>query len=273
MRKSRLNGPSHESERRHHATGTRFAAANAPDEIRGLDRRWSEIYTPRLLESLNEHGSPLKMKFILLSTATLLFLSNAVSGETKANRSEKLPVRGLFPESSPVSKMMVAVHTTDLPRSDKVVVFALDLREDLSPRTETPRDGRERFSVKPYDAFAVVLASKELIGKDAEAVASQWRSLSFDRTSSAFCHFPAYGLRFYCRGELVFETSVCWECTNFSLPDVSLREKSSLGADAPYQWWGFKNDRAAKALLTTLRRTVENPTIDATTQRKIEKAK
>ena len=51
--------------------------------------------------------------------------------------------------------------------------------------------------------------------------------MTFDKFGGAFCHFPVYGLRFYRNDQLLFETSVCWKCSNFYLPN-SEPEKSDL---------------------------------------------
>jgi len=33
----------------------------------------------------------------------------------------------------------------------------------------------------------------------------------------AMCHFPIHGLRLFRGGELIFETSLCWHCSNYYL--------------------------------------------------------
>lgn len=60
------------------------------------------------------------------------------------------------------------------------------------------------------------LAQTSVSGLEAEAIASQWRQQHFGPQFQMLCHEPAYGLRFYKGARLLFETSVCFKCHNFS---------------------------------------------------------
>jgi hypothetical protein len=55
-------------------------------------------------------------------------------------------------------------------------------------------------------------------GAEAEALASLWRSIDFDKHYGAICHVPYYALRFRHHGKLILETSVCWKCSNVTVP-------------------------------------------------------
>jgi hypothetical protein len=44
------------------------------------------------------------------------------------------------------------------------------------------------------------------------------RGLLRGRAFSAMCHEPGYALRFRRGGKTLFETTVCWECQNFTIP-------------------------------------------------------
>ncbi len=52
-------------------------------------------------------------------------------------------------------------------------------------------------------------------GELAQQVANLWRQLK--PSQSARCHMPPFGLRFYCKGELILQASICWECNNIYL--------------------------------------------------------
>jgi hypothetical protein len=53
------------------------------------------------------------------------------------------------------------------------------------------------------------------------------------------CHNPIYALRFRQHGKLLFETTVCWECHNYTIP---------LGIFGPAEY-GFNSDAKDAQLL------------------------
>lgn len=98
----------------------------------------------------------------------------------------------------------IDVQTVRLPQVDRVVVYS------LGPIDTELTDG---FPIRPYNFLMSILNSKTVIGEQAEHLAALWRSREF-KTGHAICHEPPYGLRFYSRGTLVCETSICWMCGN-----------------------------------------------------------
>jgi len=54
----------------------------------------------------------------------------------------------------------------------------------------------------------------ELVGKDAESLAMDWRDIVKAPNLAALCHYPAYGLRMYSGNDLQFEGSFCWMCSD-----------------------------------------------------------
>jgi hypothetical protein len=124
--------------------------------------------------------------------------------------------------------------TTGLPSCDRVEVCYLN--------GDTGADATTGFPVRPYDAYSRILDRKTLIGKDAEVLATLWRSQRFDFDAQALCHEPAYGFRFYRGPSLQFETSVCFHCSNFYV--------TAFGQTG---WWGFDTRaQSATNLLTRL---------------------
>jgi hypothetical protein len=87
-------------------------------------------------------------------------------------------------------------------------------------------------------------------GADAESIRGIWRSISFDRHFAAICHQPFYALRFRHRGKLVLETSVCWECSTYTIP-IPVFGSTYYGFDA-------KSEEAQK-LLATLTQYAPHP--------------
>lgn len=118
----------------------------------------------------------------------------------------------------------VGSSTTRLPRCDRVEVCLLDGKTDGVAATG--------FPVRPEKAYSVILDRTTLVGDEAEALAALWRSQVFGLGFEGLCHHPAFGLRFR-RGEaVVFETSVCFRCSNFS---------TTVLGEAGY--WGFDHTR------------------------------
>ena len=98
------------------------------------------------------------------------------------------------------------------------------------------------FPLLPYgkDASIPVYGSITISGDDLEKFMDCWRLQDVSIESGAMCHDPPYGFRLYSGDKLVKETSICWYCYNFVLPN---------GLFGP-QFQGFNPDsRAAKKLL------------------------
>lgn len=83
-------------------------------------------------------------------------------------------------------------YTRKLPRIDKVELQKLKTKEIW---------------------FESVEATKLLEGKEAQAIAALWRTQNFD-SSSAICHYPVFGIKFYSQGKVIFYASLCWDCDN-----------------------------------------------------------
>ena len=67
-----------------------------------------------------------------------------------------------------------------------------------------------------------IAATKAVMGKQAQAIASLWRSQVFDYRYSAACHNPAYAIKFYSRNNVVVYASICWECHNIAILEPSV---------------------------------------------------
>lgn len=98
-------------------------------------------------------------------------------------------------------------------------------------------------------SYHPILSQKTVAGADATEFCMRWRAMTFSRAMSGLCHEPAYGLRFYKDGTLIFETTLCWKCSNFSIP-------TQFG----YMYWGFDDRNSqAQAVLDLLKKHAPLP--------------
>jgi hypothetical protein len=152
--------------------------------------------------------------------------------------------------------MQSLAHTEALPSFDRVELYAVSFpkRDPFSDETPKRKATSKTFPVRPYGAHADIHAHVTLKGADCVDLRTAWQSLAFDRLGGAFCHYPAYGFRLYRGDQLLFETTVCWECQNFYVPRYDPEKQRYT-----HGWYGFANDGKAKALLTLFRSHLLHP--------------
>jgi len=109
--------------------------------------------------------------------------------------------------------------TSKLPPVTAVEVYRLAAYlPDANPAHQIPKDA-ELFPMNP-DGYSLVVTGKVVLkGKDAEQLAHEWRNLTFGVQYQALCHSPIYGIKFMSNSRLLFETTICWHCSDFSLAD------------------------------------------------------
>jgi hypothetical protein len=125
-------------------------------------------------------------------------------------------------------------------------LFGIMENLDECDRVELYRLGQETndadgdtFPIRAYKSQYKVEAVIVLSQEQAAQIISLWKNQTFDIRLSALCHKPALGYRFYRNNKLVFETSVCWECYNFSFTTLKFI----------HGFWGFDaNNNAGKTL-------------------------
>lgn len=66
--------------------------------------------------------------------------------------------------------------------------------------------------VSEYMTAATTSPFIRLRGAEAEHIAGLWRELQ--PAEQKRCHVPPFGLRFYAKGKLLCEASICWRCNN-----------------------------------------------------------
>jgi hypothetical protein len=129
-----------------------------------------------------------------------------------------------------------------LPPVDEIEIFALGGEvPDGTPDSFSPDIGPRLGTVN----------RRTIRGAEAESLASLWRGINFDRHFGALCHNPFYALRFRHHGKLVLETSICWKCSNVTLPMFGHSVAIDYGFDA-------KSEDGQK-LLSTLTQYAPHP--------------
>ena len=208
------------------------------------------------------------MRIFNSTLVALMFVSNTAAQDDSNpfgagdNSAQSKSISSHPDGDTPLARMTALVHTESLPKCDKIVVYALTSPKPFDDAPKDPIPPNKAFPIRPYDAQARIIGTATLSGRDVDSICETWRSMSFDKWASAFCHYPVYGLRFYRDDKLLFETSICWECSNFFIPDVSDAEPGDFGPDTDFQWYGFKKNKISDKLLEDLRQHLKHPALD-----------
>ena len=157
---------------------------------------------------------------------------------------------------TPQERMLSLAHTDALPRFDRVELFAVSMPKPFSDERPKREPSDKTFPVRPYGVHAGILAHKTISGDACNDFREAWRSLAFDRLGGAMCHYPAYGIRLYRGDDLLFETTICWECQNFYVPRYDSGKQRYT-----YGWYGFASDYNAKMLLKLFRSHLPHPNL------------
>jgi hypothetical protein len=160
-----------------------------------------------------------------------------------------------------LSRMSALAYTEAFPEVDRIELYTLVL--DPKHKDAVPEGGsRERFKLgssggfggaKSSDVYVDVDLHVTIDGKKCKEITDAWRSLSF-QPNGALCHVPPYGVRFYRENNLLFETTVCWKCHNFYMPEIDPKT-----GEMNLLLYGFKNDTHAKKLLSIFHKHLPIP--------------
>ena len=124
--------------------------------------------------------------------------------------------------------------------ADEVQVLLLDFemkRLSFEKIEEMQFDGKEDefFYIDPYDSHSKILKSRKLKGDERKAcVKAATTFINGEDLAGPLCHFPIHGIRFKRKGALIYETSICWHCSNYFV-----RYPGSESA----RWAGFKDEQ------------------------------
>lgn len=90
-------------------------------------------------------------------------------------------------------------------------------------------DRVELQKLKPSEyGFQGIEEIKSFEGKEAQQIASLWRSQDFHRMA-ATCHQPVFGIKFFFRDKTILHASICWECNNLVVLEPTLKANSTQG--------------------------------------------
>jgi hypothetical protein len=95
--------------------------------------------------------------------------------------------------------------------TDRIEVYLLDPIKQPGPLGA--------FPLHPYgpQARTGIHEVKTLEGELAAQMLALWAgTLRDEEGRQAHCHHPIHGLRFFCVESVLFETSLCWVCNNYS---------------------------------------------------------
>lgn len=201
----------------------------------------------------------------LLVTSFIIFGAACCLGHCVAQDHIKHEPAGVLQFES-LARMVRLTHSQDLPAIDRVEVFALAFATSKheSPKTDlgdflvrpaVPSVENDPASLRSPEILAKIIASKSVTGKTAKMIANDWRSLEFE-ANGAFCHIPAYGVRFLRGDHVLLSAPMCWKCHNFYIPSID-PSTGHAGVDL----YGFDDNSAAKKLLNDLRRLLPHPQI------------
>ncbi len=115
-----------------------------------------------------------------------------------------------------------ATVATTFQFADRIEVYLLDFSIGEDP-TYQLKDDDEGFPIRPYsrgsfdEAKTKILKTSKLPAKEIPTwCAAVTKMVTSDKDGGgAFCHYPIHGLRIYAGTKLLFETSLCWACSNF----------------------------------------------------------
>ena len=120
----------------------------------------------------------------------------------------------------------------------RIDIYLLDFELEIEVDAE---EYDRYFPIKPYHKFSRIIDQKTPKAEhvnDCKLVFS--KLMKEPNEVGTMCHFPIHGIRFYSDEDILFETSLCWNCGNYFVeyPD-DFRTAT---------WVGF-NSRELKALL------------------------
>ena len=183
----------------------------------------------------------------LARTVLIIFIVAVVGvGQTAAQEGQEL--------KTSLSRMSALAYTEAFPDVDRIELYTLLLERKVRDEKLEASSSNEKFKIGSSngfggsDVFVEVAAHVTIDGKKCKVITDAWRSMTF-QPNGALCHVPPYGIRFFRNEKLLFETTVCWKCHNFYMPEID-----SQSGEMKLLLYGFKDDSHAKRLLTVLQK-------------------
>ena len=153
-------------------------------------------------------------------------------------------------------------YTESFPDIDRIELFTLSSDFDGKlPPAEKPKPeqmSKDKFLLRSFDGsplgtenpYMDVQTHVTIKAERSKEIVSTWRKLKF-RPNGAFCHAPPYGVRFYKDNVLIFETTICWKCHNFFVPDYDPET-----GEVKMVIYGFDDNANSRKLLSLFQRAL-----------------
>jgi hypothetical protein len=169
---------------------------------------------------------------ILLTSSSL-----TADAEKTSARVEKILTDASYKRLDAISKAdreYRAALATTFQLADRVEVYLLDfsIGKDAA---YIPKDDDAVFPIRPYDDKETkIIKTLKVTPKDIPKwCTALGKLLASDKEGGqALCHFPIHGIRIYAGDKLLFETSICWVCSNYYFSYESHASWESLNEDA-----------------------------------------
>jgi hypothetical protein len=118
----------------------------------------------------------------------------------------------------------------------EVLLLSFTTESDIPEGKES-----EYLYISPYKTYSKILQQKKLKGNSMTECRKQTVKLIQEPyLAGPMCHFPIHGVRLYRDEEVIFETSLCWHCSNYFIAYPDDYEDAS--------WVGFASDNLEKLL-------------------------
>lgn len=96
---------------------------------------------------------------------------------------------------------------------DRIEIFLLDFEMVDNVQSD---ERSSYFFISPYRKFSKIIDSKTIAGDSINSLSEVFSGLlATPDDPGPLCHFPSHGIRFFGGDSLVFETSLCWHCSNY----------------------------------------------------------
>jgi hypothetical protein len=128
----------------------------------------------------------------------------------------------------------------------EIEVFLLDFeteKVDSGHYHWDTRQPRDRFPIVPYGSTSRILQRKRLSQDEVKALMPSLKAtVGVEKnTYGAMCHFPVHGIRIRNGADVIFQTSICYECMNFYV------EYSDGGQEA--SWTGLSSKEFQEVMM------------------------
>lgn len=147
-------------------------------------------------------------------------------------------LRKYYKEKDEIQRKYRVRFSEALKHADAAEILLLS----FTPDREVP-EGKESeyLLISPYSSYSKILQRKKLGGESlAECRNKTVKLLQEPYLVGPLCHFPIHGIRLFRGKELIFETSLCWHCSNYFLSYPDDYDEAS--------WVGFASDDLEKFL-------------------------